>query len=344
MGTGKTQTVKSMLKQLKDQEDLNTDGESLGMLIFDYKDDYIDDEFVKATNATVLEPSNIPINPLSLFGNNRLAPINTAKVFVSTLTKVFRLGNKQEQMLQMCVMAAYENKGISKKDIESFSNTPPTLRDVYAIFNSQEKIPQDSLNKALYDLHEFEVFETNGYKCKNLYDTLEGSVVVVRLGGIDSSLQNLIVAVLLDAFYIQMHNNGKPKPKRNYRALKKLILVDEADNFMSQDFPSLRKILKEGREFGVGCALSTQGLGHFKTKENDYSAYIPGWVCHRLEKAKVKDVEALLGTKSKKELEERMNQVGGLEKHHSLFVNGKKEINYQESTAFWKLMENERKG
>ncbi|MFA0393459.1 DUF87 domain-containing protein [Vibrio sp. 10N.222.54.A1] len=344
MGTGKTQTVKSMLKQLKGQEDLNTDGESLGMLIFDYKDDYVDDEFVNATNATVLEPSNIPINPFSLFGNNRLAPINTAKVFVSTLTKVFRLGNKQEQMLQMCVMAAYENKGISKKDTESFSNTPPTLRDVYAIFNSQDKIPQDSLNKALYDLHEFEVFEPNGYKCKNLYDTLEGNVVVVRLGGIDSSLQNLIVAVLLDAFYIQMHNSGKPKPKRNYRALKKLILVDEADNFMSQDFPSLRKILKEGREFGVGCALSTQGLDHFKTKENEYSQYIPGWICHRLEKPKAKDVEQLLSTKSKKELEERMNQVSQLEKHHSLFVNGKKEICYQESTAFWKIMEDERKG
>nr|WP_241800109.1 DUF87 domain-containing protein [Vibrio cyclitrophicus] len=77
MGTGKTQTVKLMLKQLKGQEGLNTDGESLGMLIFDYKDDYVDDEFVNATIATVFEPSNIPINPLSLFGNNRLALINT---------------------------------------------------------------------------------------------------------------------------------------------------------------------------------------------------------------------------------------------------------------------------
>ncbi|WP_420031256.1 helicase HerA domain-containing protein [Vibrio toranzoniae] len=37
MGTGKTQTVKLMLKQLKGQEGLNTDGESLGMLIFDYQ-------------------------------------------------------------------------------------------------------------------------------------------------------------------------------------------------------------------------------------------------------------------------------------------------------------------
>ena len=344
MGTGKTQTVKSMLKQLKDQEDLNTDGESLGILIFDYKDDYVDDEFVDATNATVLEPSNIPINPFSLFGTNRLAPINTAKVFVSTLTKVFKLGNKQEQMLQMCVMAAYENRGISKKDIESFSNTPPTLRDVYAIFNSQEKIPQDSLNKALYDLHEFEVFEPNGYKCKNLYDTLDNNVVVVRLGGIDSSLQNLIVAVLLDAFYVQMHNSGKPKPKRNYRALKKLILVDEADNFMSQDFPSLRKILKEGREFGVGCALSTQGLDHFKTKENDYSSYMTGWISHRLENPKAKSVEQLLNVKSKKELEERMTEISELYKHHSFFVNGKKEVTYQESTAFWKLMEDNCKG
>lgn len=344
MGTGKTQTVQSLLKQIKDQENLNTDGESLGVLIFDYKDDYVGEEFVKSTNAVVIETDNIPINPFALFGNQRLAPSNTARTFISTMSKVFKLGNVQEQNLHQCIMAAYEQKGIDKKDPDSFSNSAPTLRDVYAIFNSQDKIPQDSLNKALYDLHDAEIFESNGYKCKTLYEALEGRVVVIRLGGgLNAGLQNLVVSVLLDQFYAQMSAGGKPKPKGNQRALKKLILVDEADNFLSKDFESTRKILKEGREFGVGMALSTQSLTHFKTKENDYSLYQTAWICHRLPSPTNKEIGKLFNMKNKAALEEKTQFVGTLEKHHSFFINGRGENNYQESTAFWKLIEAERK-
>ena len=35
--------------------------------------------------------------------------------------------------------------------------------------------------------------------------------------------------------------------------------------FLSKDFETLKKILKEGREFGVGTILSTQLLSHFST-------------------------------------------------------------------------------
>lgn len=339
MGTGKTQTVKSIVTQIRRQKDLNTGGETMGLLIFDYKSDYIDDEFVQATDATVLEPNNLPINPFALHSNHRLALMNNAKVFISTLSKVFRLGVKQEQMLKNCIIAAYENKNIDNGDVSTYGNTPPTLRDVIAVYNQQPKVPQDSLTSALSDLYDFEIFEPNGRKCKTLYELLDDNVVVVTLGGIDPNLQNLIVAVLLDQFFTQMHLAPKPAPKGQYRALKKLILVDEADNFMSQDFPSLRKILKEGREFGVGCLLSTQGLDHFVTSENSYGDYMTAWICHRLNNPKNKDVEQLLNTKTKGELETSINMLRELEKHHALFVDGKKQVTHQQSTMFWKLIQ-----
>lgn len=339
MGTGKTQTVKSIVTQIRRQKALNTGGESMGVLIFDYKSDYVDDAFVEATGARVLEANNLPINPFALHSDHRLALMNNAKVFISTLSKVFRLGVKQEQMLKNCIIAAYENKNIDNGDVSTYSNTPPTLRDVIAVYNQQNKVPQDSLTSALSDLYDFEIFEPNGRKCKTLYDLLDDNVVVVTLGGIDPNLQNLIVAVLLDQFYTQMHLAPKPSPKGQYRALKKMILVDEADNFMSQDFPSLRKILKEGREFGVGCLLSTQGLDHFVTSENSYSDYMTAWIVHRLNNPKNRDIEQLLNTKTKAELETRMNMVRELEKHHALFVDGKKQATHQQSTMFWRLIE-----
>ena len=55
---------------------------------------------------------------------------------------------------------------------------------------------------------------------------------------------------------------GESKQENGYRQLNKLILVDEADNFLSKNFISIKKILKEGRMFGVGTILSTQLLSH----------------------------------------------------------------------------------
>ena len=48
---------------------------------------------------------------------------------------------------------------------------------------------------------------------------------------------------------MQMQAHGHSKIEGNLRQLNKIILVDEADNFISKDFASLKKILKE-QEFG----------------------------------------------------------------------------------------------
>ncbi len=42
-----------------------------------------------------------------------------------------------------------------------------------------------------------------------------------------------------------------------FRQLRAMILVDEAHQFMKMKFDSLRKIISEGRMFGVGMFLST---------------------------------------------------------------------------------------
>ena len=92
---------------------------------------------------------------------------------------------------------------------------------------------------------------------------------------------------------------GSSKMEGNYRQLTKMILVDEADNFMSRDFPSLKKILKEGREFGVGTILSTQSLKHFGSGDDDYAKYILTWVVHNVSDLKNSDIDFVFKTESK---------------------------------------------
>ncbi|WP_413694444.1 hypothetical protein [Psychromonas sp. KJ10-2] len=170
---------------------------------------------------------------------------------------------------------------------------------------------------------------------------MRDNLIVVNLSGVDVNLQNLIVATLLDLYYAQMHGGQKPKQSANgHRAITNMFLVDEADNFLSQNYDSLRKLLKEGREYGVGAILSTQGLDHFKTDLNDYSVYMAGYCIHRLENPKASMVASVFNQTDKATQNKTLSQVRELEKHHSLLIDGKKQITYQESTAFWKLIEN----
>ena len=117
-----------------------------------------------------------------------------------------------------------------------------------------------------------------------------------------------------------------------------MILVDEADNFLSKNFNSIKKILKEGREFGVGTVLSTQFLNHFSTSENDYSNYILTWVIHRVSEIKTKEVESLFSIESRDQRDNLIKTIKGLEKHQSIVnLAGSPPILIKDK-AFWELL------
>jgi DNA phosphorothioation-dependent restriction protein DptH len=342
MGTGKTQFTKSLISQFISNSVKNIGGEKLGVLIFDYKGDYIKQDFVTKTNAKVLEPYHLPYNPLSLDATEQskpMLPLHTANDLKETISNAFNLGNVQKQRLRDVIVEAYEDKGILKANRDSWLTTPPTLGDVCDIYLASEKNSQDSLYAAISNLSEFEIFEPDSSKTQSLYSLIEG-VVVINLSGYDESIQNLIVAITLDAFYTQMQRHGHSRIEGQMREIKKMILVDEADNFLSKNFTSIRKILKEGREFGVGTILSTQFLNHFATSENEYSNYILTWVIHRVNEIKNKEVDSLFSLETKQQSENLIRTIKGLEKHQSIVnLAGSAPILIKDK-AFWELLEN----
>ncbi len=250
--------------------------------------------------------------------------------------KAFGLGQKQQLRLRQLISQAYDLAGISKADSSTWSKPAPTIADVWALFLDSEPA-EDSLYAALESLHELEVFESDVSKCTSLYELIDG-ITVIELAGYPSEIQSLVVALTLDLFYSQMQKQGKPSVQGDFRQVTKLILVDEADNFMSQNFPSLRKILKEGREYGVGVILSTQDITHFKTGDNDYSAYILSWIVHRVSQIKNQDIKSLFNKDDKTDQECLMKSIRELEKHHSLYVDGDKKITKIKDRAFWEIL------
>ncbi|MGL0940867.1 DNA phosphorothioation-dependent restriction protein DptH [Vibrio vulnificus] len=336
MGTGKTQFTKSVITQLYRNQAENVNSAPIGMLIFDYKSDYVDDKFIDATQAKKYKLFKLPYNPLSLYGDTPMLPIHTAAGFSETMSRAYGLGKKQQLRLENLILESYAAAGIHPEDPSTWSRPAPTIDDVWALFLEQEKVEEDSLYAALSKLARFKIFESEPEKMTSLYELVDG-ITVVELAGYPSEIQNLVVALTLDLFYSQMQKKGKPDVVGDFRQITKMILVDEADNFMSQNFPSLRKILKEGREYGVGVILSTQDITHFQTGENDYSSYVLTWVIHRVAKIRPQELKAMFGVNDRNEQERLMETINKLDKHYSLYIDGAKQIQKMRDRAFWEL-------
>ena len=282
-------------------------------------------------------PIDLPYNPLGLFGDFAALPALTAQGFADTMSRVYNLGIKQRTKLHKLVMESYERSGISLIDSSTWVKPAPTIEDVYNLFLEDDP-QEDSLYAALYNLSLFNIFEKDSSKVIPLYDLLSG-VVVLDLAGYPSQIQNLLVALTLDLFYTQMQKQGKPKMSGEFRQITKMVLVDEADNFMSQNFPALRKILKEGREYGVGTILSTQDISHFKTNENEYANYMETWVVHRVSKIENQHMKLIFNISDTKSQKDIATQIGTLKKHTSIFSSGDKKLHKLNDKAFWQLIE-----
>ena len=344
MGTGKTQFTKAVVTQLYQQREKNYDGtDDFGILIFDYKGDYNESkpDFVEMTNAKILKPYHLPFNPFAITESSvfkPLLPLHTANSFKDTLSRIYGLGPKQQNALFKCIMGAYERKGINAADPSTWKLTAPTFRNVYNVYVQDDGIDKkDSLAAAMDKLAMFELFENIPTRTTSLYDLIRG-VLVIDLSGYDPDIQSLIVAITLDLFYVQMQSKGSSRMSGKYRELTKMILVDEADNFMREDFPSLKKILKEGREFGVGTILTTQFLKNFTTGENDYNKFVLTWIVHNVADLRTQDVDFVFGTKARSaEEKELYDSIKKLTKHHSIVKIGNTDAQYLKDWAFWEL-------
>ncbi|WPP40711.1 DNA phosphorothioation-dependent restriction protein DptH [Paenibacillus hunanensis] len=339
MGTGKTQFTKSLITQLSRNSQDNVNGTPIGILIFDYKGDYIKPEFTETTNAKVYDLYHLPYNPLSLYVTQPikpLLPVHTSSSLTDTVAKSFGLGQVQSIILKGTIMEAYAKKGIVKNDPSTWKQPAPTLSDVYDLFASKEDTKVDSLYAALQELYETEVFEPDSTKTISLFDMIDG-ITVINLSGFNESIQNLVVSITLDVFYNQMQMQGHSAIEGTYREITKMILVDEADNFLSKDFTSIKKILKEGREYGVGTILSTQFMNHFSTSDNDYANYILTWIVHSVSEMSAKEIRMVFSTQSKAEEESIMNRIKSLQKHYSIAKAGAGQPIWMRDKAFWEL-------
>ena len=295
MGTGKTQFARSVIAQFSKEGVHNVGGRPVGMLVFDYKGDYKDKEFLDAVSGTCYKFS-YPFNPLKLVVNDEVEGMNlpaiTADRIADSFAKAYGLGLKQQSNIKQVIINTYKDAGITK-DPSSWENPVPTMEQVinkyFEMYDANDKA------FALFDkLRDYTIFTTDNSNCVSLFEWLN-SVRVIDLTLYPDDTKKVIVSLILDLFYAEMRQLGGSKQENGFRELRAMIMVDEAHQFLKKDFNSFRSIISEGRMFGVGMILSTQNVSDFKTSKEDYSQFILSWVIHHVNSISKAEIANIFG-------------------------------------------------
>lgn len=296
MGTGKTQFARSVIAQFSKESIHNVGGKPVGMLVFDYKGDYKDKEFLDAVDGTCYK-FNYPFNPLKLVVNDEVEGMNlpaiTADKIADSFAKAYGLGLKQQSNIKQVIIDTYKDAGITKEP-SSWEKPVPTMEQViekyFDTYDANDKA------FALFDkLRDYTIFTTDNSNCVSLFEWLN-SVRVIDLTLYPDDTKKVIVSLILDPFYAEMRQLGGSKQENGFRELRAMIMVDEAHQFLKKDFNSFRSIISEGRMFGVGMILSTQNVSDFKTSKEDYSQFILSWVIHHVNSISKAELANIFGS------------------------------------------------
>lgn len=334
LGTGKTQLIQAFIHQLRLNPSHNR-GSAPRILIFDYKKDYSKPDFVKATGARVVQPFEIP---LSLFdtrdsANPDRAWLDRSKFFIDVLDKIFPgIGPVQRQKIKEAVKSAYASTKTSELGF-------PTLNDVFSAYAETAGDRVDSPFAIMSDLVDGAYFTSDVSKVQPFSSFLDGVVVVdLAAVGQDDRTKNMLVAIFLNLFYEHMLTIPK-KPfigsDPQLRHVDAMLLVDEADNIMKYEFDVLKKILLQGREFGVGVMLASQYLSHFRTAHENYIEPLLTWLVHKVPNVTVKELESLGLSNVDSSTAQRIKS---LECHECFYKTFDVEGKFIRATPFYKMI------
>ena len=295
MGTGKTQFARSIIAQFSKDGVHNVGQRPVGVLVFDYKGDYKDSEFLSAVNGKCYR-FNYPFNPLKLVLTADLEGMNlpaiTADRISDSFAKAYGLGLKQQSNIKQIIVDTYADFGITR-DPTTWTNTPPTMDNVVEkYFDNYDA--NDKAYALFSKLQDYTIFTTDNQDCVSLFEWLDG-VKVIDLTMYPDDTKKVIVSLILDLFYNEMRQLGGSRQENGYRELRAMIMVDEAHQFLKKDFNSFRSIISEGRMFGVGMILSTQNISDFKSSQEDYSSFILSWVIHHVNTISKAELASIFG-------------------------------------------------
>ncbi|BBD71923.1 hypothetical protein HS1genome_0312 [Sulfodiicoccus acidiphilus] len=234
-GSGKSTLIRQIIR-----------GTSVSVTVFDLHGEH------RVHGLHVISGGSVSVNPLSLLGSS---PRQRA-IEVSYMVKsLFSLGPLQSMALTELILQAYEEKGITEEDKESWSLPPPTFRDVIRLATARDDGNMSSL------LPYVTFLSTGPFNAQGIdLDELLLQSSVIDLSGLPSDeVRYVVMETLIRSVVSLMYRQG-PRP------LWKLLIIDEAPFILSKEsgLQLLTRLMAEGRKFGVGIVISSQSIKYLK--------------------------------------------------------------------------------
>lgn len=264
-GTGKTQFALHLLRDICEKSN-----NQVNFIYLDFKGLKDDDvnrlqDFFSSTKAHFVDPikSPFPINPLSFIdsinANNKIAGIDKLTDIIAKYNS--SIGTKQKGKLREAITEAFKDK--KPGEYPDFKDIGKKLLDIY-----EGKL--DSLTEIIDSLCRYKVFKEDkkaeNFLNENLYFSLSGDL--------PDNLRFTSLFLILTYIYNVFMNMDNTPVKDNIRAMRYVILIDEAHVVFKEKkyHDILEKILREIRSKGVSVILLSQGIDEFNQKDFDFSA------------------------------------------------------------------------
>ncbi len=237
-GSGKTETLKSIMLELKNQK--------VNSLILDFHNDFkvFADNLVQIDEATI-HPFEVQLNE---------KPLDVAYKVSKMIAKVFSLGEVQEAIIRDSIKIFYQRSGIKdlKKRNEGEIELLPFQRFQDILYNTDIKTTGIKVLLAkisvLFDVDIFMNADSTSVSLKNIVHQLS---VIELLEFPTDEVKSLVGDLLLNKLINYLYTKGKTDDYWLY------VVIDEAHRMMYPGSP-VELLLRESRKYGVGMILASQ--------------------------------------------------------------------------------------
>ena len=246
-GAGKSQTIRVLIDAACRSQ--------LPTLIFDFKGDYLDQEFTEPLGLEVvnLRRPGLPFNPLRPppRGHSGAQPSEHAYEMAGLLRRVYGLGDVQERKIRTAINDTYQDVGLNPRDwVEPEHVTWPSFEDV--VNKLKEDKSASNIVVRLDPLVEMGILPPAVTEAD--FGAFLKKRVVLAFNNLPS---DELKALLAEILIIQVHGHALRGPQP--RVLQRLMVFDEAHRIARSQ--RLETLAREGRAFGIGLVIGTQFPG-----------------------------------------------------------------------------------
>jgi hypothetical protein len=245
-GNGKSTLLKKLIYEIS-KSDIN-------ILLLDSDNEHYG--IIKAVNGRVSYPTG---NNINIFALDGLSAGERIQELSALLSDVFGFGYLQSNLLHSCMSYAYRKAGmrsLSQREMENLPDFAALIKELKIfIANSRTSAEKARLTNMLNKLSSLSAgIPSHNGKSKGISELFNGVVAVPLKNFGNQESRQILMHEILSRLYSRMHEMKITHKLSNY------IVIDELD-FVLADYDSgtgiIKKIVREGRKYGIGLIIST---------------------------------------------------------------------------------------